>query len=148
MAVLLYQLGIVLAIQIAAAFGKSSRNVAVVLISIFTLLQVFMSWLLLLQFVTIFLSYLLSENLFFNNQNKAVEKKNNDLVTLKEYGKNGERIYRQYNVNDPSLSAEIKEKIRKKKELDSHLNEMYQNNPEYKKRLDGIIKDMQNKFKG
>lgn len=62
MAVLLYQVGIFLAITIASAFGKKSRNTAVILISIFTLLQVFMSWLLLLQFFTIFIAYQISNS--------------------------------------------------------------------------------------
>ena len=63
MAVLLYQVGIFLAIIIASTFGKKSRNTAVVLISIFTLLQVFMSWLLLLQFFTIFIAYQISDSM-------------------------------------------------------------------------------------
>ncbi|MBJ98539.1 MAG: hypothetical protein CMC87_11340 [Flavobacteriaceae bacterium] len=62
MAVFLYQLGIFLAIIIAAKFGRKTRNTAVILISIFTILQVFMSWLLLLQFFTIFLSYQISNS--------------------------------------------------------------------------------------
>lgn len=63
MAVLLYQVGIFLAIIIASLFGKKSRNTAVILISVFTLLQVFMSWLLLLQFFTIFIAYQISNSL-------------------------------------------------------------------------------------
>ena len=62
MAVFLYQLGIFLAIIIAAKFGRKTRNTAVILITIFTILQVFMSWLLLLQFFTIFLSYQISNS--------------------------------------------------------------------------------------
>lgn len=61
MAVLLYQIGIFIAIFIASFFGKNSRNTAVVLISIFTLLQVFTSWLLILQFITIFVAYVATE---------------------------------------------------------------------------------------
>lgn len=68
MAVLIYQIGIFLAIIIASTFGKKSRNTAVILISIFTLLQVFMSWLLLLQFFTIFIAYQIS-NSFLNKKN-------------------------------------------------------------------------------
>ena len=62
MAVLLYQLGIFIAIQIAAVFGRRSRNTAVVLITIFTFLQVFISPLLLLQLITIYISYGVSQN--------------------------------------------------------------------------------------
>lgn len=68
MAVLLYQVGIFIVIQIAAMFGKNSRNTAVVLISIFTLLQVFMSWLLILQFFTIIISYIISNNWFYTKE--------------------------------------------------------------------------------
>lgn len=91
MAVLLYQIGIFLAIQIAAIFGKNSRNTAVILISIFTVLQVFMSWLLLLQFITIIVSYIISNNLFFTKSNTGIEleKKDDELVSYRT--KNGGR---------------------------------------------------------
>ena len=78
MAVLLYQIGIFIAIQIAAMFGRNSRNTAIVLISIFTILQVFMSWLLLLQFITIYISYNVSNNSLSNkneNQGNHAQKK-------------------------------------------------------------------------
>lgn len=84
MAVLLYQLGIFLAIQIAALFGKSSRNTAVVLISIFTFLQVYVSWLLLLQFLTIYLGYKLSKNIVSANKKKSTTK---DQVVNVEFEK-------------------------------------------------------------
>ena len=70
---MLYQIGIFIAIQIASFFGKNSRNVAIVLISIFTLLQVFTSGLMILQFATIFISYLVSKNIL-ENQNNISEK--------------------------------------------------------------------------
>lgn len=68
MAVFLYQIGIFLAIIIAANFGRRTRNTAVILISIFTVLQVFISWLLLLQFFTIFLSYQISNSILSNRK--------------------------------------------------------------------------------
>ena len=73
MDILLYQIGIFIAIQIASLFGKSSRNVAIVLISIFTLLQVFTSGLMILQFATIFISYIISNNIL-ESQNNASKK--------------------------------------------------------------------------
>jgi len=69
MGILLYQIGIFIAIQVAAFFGKSSRNIAIILISIFTLLQVYTSGLMILQFITIFVSYIISKNIIGNNDN-------------------------------------------------------------------------------
>jgi uncharacterized membrane protein (DUF485 family) len=74
MAVLLYQVGIFLAIIIASAFGKKSRNTAVILISIFTIVQVYMSWLLLLQFFTIFLAYQVSNSLTNKKIDEGIQK--------------------------------------------------------------------------
>ena len=73
MAVLLYQLGIFIAIQIAAAFGRKSRNTAVVLITIFTFLQVFISPLLLLQLITIYISYGVSQNSTVNKIKSKIQ---------------------------------------------------------------------------
>ena len=61
MNVFLFQLGVFLTIVIASFFGRKTRNAVVILISIFTLVQVFMSWLLLLQFVTIFIAYMATD---------------------------------------------------------------------------------------
>ncbi len=83
MAVLLYQIGIFLAIIIASNFGQKSRNTAVILIAIFTVLQVFVSWLLLLQFVTIFVAYHVSNSILSKNPNSN----NNQLFDrFSEYG--------------------------------------------------------------
>lgn len=84
MAVLLYQIGIFLAIIIATFFGKKARNTAIILISIFTLLQVFMSWLLLLQFFTIFIAYQFS-NSILNKKNENGERLN-PIRTKSGYG--------------------------------------------------------------
>lgn len=84
MAVLLYQVGIFLAILVASSFGKKSRNTAVILISVFTLLQVFMSWLLLLQFFTIFIAYQISNSLINKNSDKG--QKTYPLRTNSGYG--------------------------------------------------------------
>lgn len=83
MAVLLYQIGIFLAIIISSTFGKKSRNTAVILISIFTLLQVFMSWLLLLQFATIFIAYSVSNSFIEKKpKNKTVSKSNKNTESV------------------------------------------------------------------
>jgi ABC-type transport system involved in multi-copper enzyme maturation permease subunit len=64
MSIILYQIGILIAIIISASYGKSSRNVAIILISIFTILQVYFSSIMLLQFFTIFISYYISKAIF------------------------------------------------------------------------------------
>lgn len=67
MGIILYQIGIFIAIIISSFFGKSSRNIAVILISIFTILQVYTSSLMILQFVTIVFSFLISNKILKNN---------------------------------------------------------------------------------
>jgi hypothetical protein len=84
MAVLLYQIGIFLAIIIASKFGRNNRNTAVILISLFTILQIFISWLLLLQFLTIFVAYQYSNSLL--NQKNDSDQKPNPLKRNFDYG--------------------------------------------------------------
>lgn len=67
MGILFYQIGIFIAIQVATLFGRKSRNTAIVLIGIFTLLQVHTGELMVLQFFTIILSYWFSENKILGN---------------------------------------------------------------------------------
>ncbi len=136
MEVFLYQFGILIAIQIAAMFGKNSRNTAVVLISLFTILQVFMSWLLLLQFITIYISYNISNNLYFKNNQAPKSQK----TVLKSY-ENGARVYREYDEND-DLSPEIRKKIKSQKEINKISKDMYKNNAEYKKSVDDVMNEM------
>lgn len=76
MEVLLYQIGIILVILIAGKLGKNARITVIVLISIFTILQVYMSWLLILQFITIIFSYIISKN--FSKQGKTNSTKNQE----------------------------------------------------------------------
>lgn len=83
MAVLLYQIGILIAIQVSAFFGRGARNVAIGLISIFTLLQVFASWLMILQFATIFISYLISEGIL----DKSVTAEKKQVVPKENIGR-------------------------------------------------------------
>lgn len=96
MGIFLYQIGIFIAIQIAAAFGKSSRNVAIVLISIFTILQVYTSGLMILQFLTIIVSYYFSKSIVESDKNKNQNNKPKqtnyaaktefDMSNLSDYG--------------------------------------------------------------
>ncbi|MGV8947702.1 MAG: hypothetical protein ACOH1N_14840 [Lutibacter sp.] len=139
MAVLLYQIGIFVAIQIAAMFGKKTRNTALVLISIFTILQVFMSWLLLLQFITIFISYMVSNKIFFDEEESQQEGEPRKVV-IKSY-ENGARVYREYDEND-DLSPEIRKRVENKKEIDRITKASYENDPEYKKAVDDVMSNM------
>lgn len=68
MAILIYQIGIFAAIQISSMFGKSPRNAVIILIALFTVLQVFTSGLMILQFLTIFTSTYFSNRWFFKKQ--------------------------------------------------------------------------------
>ena len=102
MAVLLYQVGIFIAIQLAAMFGKNSRNTAIALISIFTLLQVFMSWLLFLQFFTIIISYIISNNWFSITEKKLYQKPKSSYKDS--------RNLKNERVNNSYINSEIKKK--------------------------------------
>ena len=102
MAVLLYQVGIFIAIQLAAMFGKNSRNTAIALISIFTLLQVFMSWLLFLQFFTIIISYIISNNWFSITEKKLSQKPKSSYKDS--------RNLKNERVNNSYINSEIKKK--------------------------------------
>ncbi|WP_282074102.1 hypothetical protein [Polaribacter atrinae] len=86
MEVLLYQIGIFLAILIAGKLGEKSRITAIVLICIFTILQVYMSWLLILQFITIIFSYIISKKIFSTEikENISSKKENLNLESIKE----------------------------------------------------------------
>ena len=139
MTIFLYQIGILIAILIASSFGKNSRNTSIVLISIFTILQVFMSWLLLLQFITIFISYVISNNIFFNDGESKLEAEPKKVI-LKSY-ENGARVYREYDEND-DLRPEIREKINNWKETDGTFKDLYENDPKYKIVVDKVLNDM------
>ena len=142
MAVLFYQLGIFIAIQIAAVFGRKSRNTAIILISIFTILQVFVSWLLLLQFITIAISYNISNNLFFTNATKFVQDRKPNKVILKSYDNKGGRIYQEYDENDENLSPDIRTKIENEKETRRLSQQAYDSDPEHRKAVDDVIANM------
>jgi predicted membrane protein len=97
MAVLIYQIGIFLAIIISAAFGKKARNVAIILISILTVLQVFTFGLMALQFVTIFVAYYFSSKWF----DKKVEAKK--VPTKKEVEFQRSKNHKKFDLETESL---------------------------------------------
>lgn len=80
MEVLGFQVFFFVIIVISGLFGKKPRNIVVVGSVIFTLLMVFMNWLIILQLLTISFAYLISENFVSNSNDKL-----NNLD--KKYGK-------------------------------------------------------------
>lgn len=63
MEVLLYQFAILFIIACSTIFGRRARNYVVIAILIFTVFQVFMFWLGVLQFFTVFIAYFISEGM-------------------------------------------------------------------------------------
>ena len=144
MAVLFYQIGIFIAIQVAAIFGKKSRNTAIVLISIFTILQVFMSWLLILQFFTVIISYVISNNWFLNDsKNESSKKTNKILYSFRD--KKGGRGIMEVDLDDQNLDPKIRSKALLQEEIRQQSLDDYKNDLEYKKAVDDVMKKMTGK---
>lgn len=140
MAVLFYQIGIFLAIQIASLFGKSARNTAILLISIFTILQVFMSWLLLLQFITIFISYNFSKRWLV----EKLEPKNSYKPNYASYSyrENGGRSTTIVDLNDKNLDETIRNRAKLQNQIQDESSRRYNEDPEYKSAIDNVINKM------
>lgn len=64
MEVLFYQLAILFIIACSTIFGRRARNYVIITILVFTVFQVFMFWLGILQFFTVFFAYFISEGMF------------------------------------------------------------------------------------
>jgi hypothetical protein len=74
MGIFLYQIGIFIAIQLSTFYGgRGTRNVAIILISIFTILQVFTSILMFLQFGTVIISYFVSRNILGETNGELID---------------------------------------------------------------------------
>jgi hypothetical protein len=146
MAVILYQIGIFIAIQIASQFGKSARNTAIVLITIFTLLQVFMSWLLLLQLITVFISYNFSKQWFQEKKPKQNQKQPNNV--LYGFRENGGHSVMEVDLNDENLDKDIRRKAALQNEIREDSNYRYENDLEYKNSIDGVLNNIANRAKG
>lgn len=112
MAVLLYQIGIFFAIIIASKYGQKSRNTAVLLISIFTVLQVFMSWLLLLQFATIYVAYQVSNSILSKSEN------NNEPQSFDKFSSYG------LSVDNPILLIDIPASYKYINQLNTFSNDL------------------------
>ncbi len=62
MGILAYQIVIALIIIISGYSGKKSLNTATIIIILFTITHVFMPWLMIVQFITIAISYSIIKN--------------------------------------------------------------------------------------
>lgn len=116
MEVLFYQAGIFLAILIAGKLGKSARITAVVLICIFTILQVYMSWLLILQFIIIIVSYFISKRLSEPKKTYPIKKQELNLEIKKR------ELKKELDTKIPLVEKrEIIQKIRKTEEKEKNI---------------------------
>src|SRR5690606_16749259 len=129
--------GIFIAIQIASIFGKSARNTAIIIITIFTLLQVFMSWLLLLQLITIFIAYSFSKRWFEQNGTKQTQKKPNTVMY--SYRENGGHSVTEVDLNDENLDIEIRRKAILQEEIRKEAKNSYDNDPQMRSAVDGVL---------
>lgn len=74
MEILIYQISIIAIICFSALFGRNVRKLTMLCIAIFTIFQVFVMWLGVLQFITIFIGYLISDT-FLNDPNRREERR-------------------------------------------------------------------------
>lgn len=126
MAIFFYQIGILITIQISAFFGKYARNVAIVLISIFTILQVFTSGLMILQFITIFISYIMSEGIIDGNKKHEAEKNLSAEYIGRAFGDSPKgkvsSSYYGVDISNPILMSSVPSSYR-------FLNQIIEDNP-------------------
>ncbi len=94
MGIILYQTGIFIAIQIAAMFGRKSRNTAVILISLFTILQVYTFGLMAFQFLTIWVSYYFAKKWFSNKNPKDDNLNDDELICVRDEDGGRARMYK------------------------------------------------------
>jgi predicted membrane protein len=144
MAVVFYQIGIFIAIQIAALFGKNARNTAIILITIFTLLQVFISWLLLLQLITIFISYYFSKH-WYKKNNTTKKQKNNVLYSSR---KGDGRAIIEVDLNDGNLEDDIRQKATLQNEIREYSKYKYENDVEYRNSVKSVLNNFSNLANG
>ena len=75
MEILIYQLIIGGSILVSSFFGKMFRNIVTVIVSIFTLCNVFSDGLMILQFATIFFAFQFSQKIMHNENNEVENSK-------------------------------------------------------------------------
>ena len=147
MAVFLYQIGIIGIISFGAYFGRTARNFIIVAAAMFTLVQVFTSWLMILQLASVFIGYLISESILSGEDtevlNEIFEPQKQRQTTkhvIKTY-EDGKRVYREYDEND-NLSPEIREKIKSDKEIKRLVQQMHDNDPEFRQAQQNVLDSM------
>ena len=122
MAVFLYQLGIFIAIQIASAYGKKTRNAAIILITIFTVLQVFAFGLMALQFFTIFIAYCFSR-IWFSNKSEKINYQHEPITDINDTSSQQVRKSQSFDLDSHSLEKEL-DSHSLEKELDRLIDEL------------------------
>jgi hypothetical protein len=129
MGIIIYQIGIFFAIQISTFYGgKSTRNVAIILIAVFTILQVFTSQLMILQFFTIFISYLVSRNILGKSNGKIINTviEEVDNFVSGDFQNNSSNSIKQKTVSKPKTNLKEKDlKEKKSEELDFLLKSLF-----------------------
>lgn len=92
MEILIYQVAIVSIILISGLFGRSIRNNVTLILCLFTIVYIFMFWLAILQFITIIISYTISNSYVDveNQKNKTIYEKQTKTI---EKPKNNSNIY-------------------------------------------------------
>lgn len=70
MLVLGFQIFFFILILISGLFGKKVRNFVVIGSLVFTVIMVFMTWLIILQFITIIFAYFITESYVENSEKK------------------------------------------------------------------------------
>jgi len=139
MEVILYQIGIFFLIQIASIFGKSLRNFAIFFICIFTISQIFTSWLLVLQFITIYFSYNISNKLFFKDSEKEIK---SNKMRYSYTDENGGKVLTEIDLDDKNLDPKIKSRAILQNKIRQDSLDNYKNDPEYKKITDELMSKM------
>lgn len=76
MEIFIFQIAVFAIIFLSAFFGREALNKTVLIVSVFTLLAVFMTWLIILQFITIVISYSLAVAQI-NRQEEITERQSN-----------------------------------------------------------------------
>ncbi|MBW1618974.1 transposase, partial [Empedobacter falsenii] len=142
MTILAYQIIIFFIIQLSSFFGKKIRNIVIFLSIIFTIIEVFTTWLTLLQFVTIFVSYQVSK-IWFND--KVHIKKEEDLVRFDDYDEKGRRFYREVDLNDSNIDDGLRDKAVKSKRIEELAREGLKNNPKLNKMMKDHMDNMINR---
>lgn len=75
MEILAFQLLVFALLLISSLFGRKVRNGLALIIAVFTIFAVFMSWLIILQFITIVISLVISESIIIDREHRKEQRK-------------------------------------------------------------------------